>query len=353
MMDELDTHHGLPREIRRDHLYDDVIATYRENPEVLCEFPFRVSYEKELAVDTGGVCRDMYSAFWNEAYLKHFDGESLLVPAVHPNTNLAVLPILGTIISHGFMVSGFLPIRVAFPVLAAVLCGTDVKLPDVILVESFVDYLSSYESSILREAVHFAQQQQQQQAFSKQMVTELISILSRLGCTEIPNPANIKLLIANIAKHQLIAKPLGALFTLRSGVPSIYHAFWNLFSVEKLFSLYKSLNASPASVLKMIEEPSDMNFAQDRVFHYLLTFIGNAKQEQLRLFLRFVTGSSVRIAKPIVVTFNNLTDLARRPISHTCDCTLEVPIAYTTYPEFELEFSLVLNHEMSWIMDTM
>lgn len=177
----------------------------------------------------------MYSAFWNEAYLKYFDGESLLVPALHPNAELAVFPILGTIISHGFMVSGFLPIRIAFPVLAAVLCGTDVKVPDVILVESFVDYLSSYESSLLREAVQSARIQQE--AFSSQMVTKLISILSRLGCTEIPNPANIKMLIVNIAKHQLIAKPLGALFTLRSGVPSIYYNFWKLFSVEKLFSL--------------------------------------------------------------------------------------------------------------------
>lgn len=40
--------------------------------DILEEYPFRVQYENELAVDTGGVCRDLFSAFWEEAYLKSF-----------------------------------------------------------------------------------------------------------------------------------------------------------------------------------------------------------------------------------------------------------------------------------------
>ena len=58
---------------------------------------------------------------WEEAYLKKFDGESLLVPAIHPNTDMASFPILGTVLAHGFMVCGYLPVRIAFPVLAAAL----------------------------------------------------------------------------------------------------------------------------------------------------------------------------------------------------------------------------------------
>ena len=91
-----------------------------------------------------------------------------------------------------------------------------------------------------------------------------------------------------------------------------------------------------------------MNPAEDRVFGFLLAFIGNMRWSELRLFLRFVTGSSVLLAKKIKVSFNNLTGLARRPISHTCDCTIELPISYATYPEFELEF---LTSEVSWAME--
>lgn len=55
----------------------------------------------------------------------------------------------------------------------------------------------------------------------------------------------------------------------------------------------------------------DMNFAEDRVFRYLLTFVGSAKIDQLRFVLRFVTGSSVLIDEHITISFNNLTGLAR------------------------------------------
>ena len=47
--------------------------------EILKELPFRVQFKSERAVDTGGVSRDMFSSFWEEAYRKNFDGESLLL----------------------------------------------------------------------------------------------------------------------------------------------------------------------------------------------------------------------------------------------------------------------------------
>lgn len=116
------------------------------------------------------MCRDMFSSFWEEAYLKNFDGESLLIPAVHPNTDMATFPILGTVLSHGFMVCGYLPVRIAFPVIAATLCGPSVKIPDAIILESFIDYLTTHESSILRDSIY-------QNVFSSQTQTQLIKLI--------------------------------------------------------------------------------------------------------------------------------------------------------------------------------
>lgn len=96
-----------------------------------------------------------------------------------------------------------------------------------------------------------------------------------------------------------------------------------------------------------------MNSAEERVYSYLVTFVGNMKNDELRLFIRFVKGSSSVVAKKINSSFNNLSGLARRPISHTCDCGLELSIAYSTFPEFEQEFSKVLSSEYSWIMDAL
>ena len=53
----------------------------------------------------------------------------------------------------------------------------------------------------------------------------------------------------------------------------------------------------------------------------------------------------------ITVMFNSLTGLARRPIAHTCDCTLELSRSYASNMEFENEFSKVLGSETSWVMD--
>jgi len=56
-----------------------------------------------------------------------------------------------------------------------------------------------------------------------------------------------------------------------------------------------------------------------------------------------ITGSSVCSATEILVTFNSLSGLAKRPIAHTCDCTLELSTAYANYEGFYGEFQAILS----------
>ena len=71
--------------------------------------------------------------------------------------------------------------------------------------------------------------------------------------------------------------------------------------------------------------------------------------------VRFVTGSSVCNAGQIKVTFKvTFKGLGRRPIAHTCDCSLELPSSYINFNDFEEEFMAILsktNDEYSWRMD--
>ena len=216
MIDKLDTHQGLPRCIHRDSVYSDVIQMYQKNlEEIMKEFPFRVEFFNERAIDTGGVCRDLYSCFWEQAYIKHFDGDKLLVPAVHANSEISVFPILGTILAHGYFVCNFLPVRLAFPIIASVFHGTDIHIPDKVLLESLIDFVSVHDGSVLRDATLY----QSTPDFPVHMKSKLIDILSKLECTEIPSPSNIKLLLTNVARYQFAVKPLGLLYAMRSGVP--------------------------------------------------------------------------------------------------------------------------------------
>ena len=135
---------------------------------------------------------------------------------------MANLPVLVTIISHGFLGSGFLPIRVAFPVVAAILLGPSIEVPDT---GSFVDYISSYEGGILREALQIARSAIS--SYMEDLQGQLIEILSRFGCRQIPTPNNIQQLINGMARHEFLVKPLRALYALHSGVPQVHQGFWS------------------------------------------------------------------------------------------------------------------------------
>ena len=72
--------------------------------------------------------------------------------------------------------------------------------------------------------------------------------------------------------------------------------------------------------------------------------------EELRLFMRFITGSCVCTTSKIDITFNSLAGFARRPIAHTCNCTLEIPTTYINY-DFHSEFYSILtktDEEFTW-----
>ena len=66
-MRSLGCEEASPHLIRRDELYNDVIMLYTDFQRLADEFPFRVAFDDEQALDTGGVSRDLFSAFWNIA----------------------------------------------------------------------------------------------------------------------------------------------------------------------------------------------------------------------------------------------------------------------------------------------
>ena len=130
-------------------------------------------------------------------------------------------------------------------------------------------------------------------------------------------------LITDIAKYFFVRKPAAAITEIRSGKPQCYSQFWNRISVGEFYAIYTALQCSPSKVLDM-------------------------QCDEARDFLRFVTGSSCNV---IAVTFCASDGLARRPIGHTCTCTLELSTSYSSFLEFVSEFRSVLCNELAWKMD--
>jgi len=61
------------------------------------------------AIETGGVCWNMFGEFWQVAFENFFDGSILLAPAVHAQSDMSAFCILGTISSHGYLLCNVLP----------------------------------------------------------------------------------------------------------------------------------------------------------------------------------------------------------------------------------------------------
>lgn len=148
----------------------------------------------EKALDAGGVVRDVFSAFWEEAVTRLFDGAGVVIPAVTPHSDMIVYCVLGTVLSHGFLESGYLPVRIAFPVVACALKGAFTDIPDPILLQSLLDYLSTYEADVVREALTVSE-------FSVTTCDCLLDMVSRFGCVQIPTPANLKTILIQVAHH--------------------------------------------------------------------------------------------------------------------------------------------------------
>ena len=90
---------GLSHQVTRNDIYGSVLALFTTNHEaLLSEYPLRIHFSGERAVDEGGVSRDLFSAFFEALYVKYFDGASLLYPSVNPHVRVSKLRTIGLIV---------------------------------------------------------------------------------------------------------------------------------------------------------------------------------------------------------------------------------------------------------------
>jgi len=347
-MKDLNLSQGDDHLIDRATIYEDVIKLYQEGT-ILKEFPIFIKFQNEMAVDLGGVQREMFSAFWEKAYQALFEGATTLIPMIHPQTDISLFPIIGRIISHGYLVAGVLPLRLALPTLATMLLGPTVTVPGHILLDSFLDYINSQERTILKNAIKFEKKESYPTALQ-----DLMNILSGFGCRMLPTPSTLMQLIEQVARYEFLTKPSAGIALINSGIPESHKSFWSRRTVEDIKVIYQQLAVSSQKVLSLLSFPDACSQQEERVAGYLRTMLGNMQPEELRMFMRYISGSCVCSANNITISFNSLSGLARRPIAHTCNSTLELPTSYLNYDDFHLEFKAIFsqtNNDFSWRMD--
>ena len=174
--------------------------------------------------------REMVSAFWEIAYKLCCDGDSLLVPLLHPGSNADMFTKLGRILSHGYMQCGFLPLKIAFPTM---LLGVGICINFLVLrllIASMVTNKSFLNKASIRRSFHviFKQNWLQLLATLEEESYQLLTILKILCCSW----QNIKF------KSSLCQQKL------------IFNAsFGTLKTLADIYLLYMSMVATPAKII--------------------------------------------------------------------------------------------------------
>ena len=139
---------------------------------------------------------DFFQFFWEETYQKLFEGASLVIPLLHPHSDMGLFNTLGNIISHGYLSSGYLPVRIALPSLIKILLGSAVSILKNMYVDALLDYLSMHDREKIKSPLHCGH------PFSNEVKTDVTAILSQLGCRVIPTTENLQELIESVAQYE-------------------------------------------------------------------------------------------------------------------------------------------------------
>jgi len=102
----------------------------------------------------------------------------------------------------------------------------------------------------------------------------------------------VQQLVAEVARNEFTIKAAGATCAMHVGIPEKHKEFWSGHSIEELYEIYKSLNGRPDKFIKRLIEPEEMSSNEARVYEYFIQFIGSLDVDDLRLLMRFITGSS-------------------------------------------------------------
>ena len=121
--------------IKRLTVYTDLLKIYETNVK-LTTLELRVKFNGETGIDGGGLTRELFPVFWKSAENIMCEGSSAKIPVLSPEY-VSHYFLLGKILSHGFILTGFLPIGLASTFLCQLL-SQNYEIADDVLFNDFL-----------------------------------------------------------------------------------------------------------------------------------------------------------------------------------------------------------------------
>ena len=133
---------------------------------------------------------------------------------MNAHTNMAVLHVLAKGMSHGYTFCSVLPTWIVFLTLYACIAGVNAKVPTPILLDSFIDYLTTVKQSVVKKGLGVKASK-----VPMDLQTQLIDILNQFGSRKVPKPDNMRQLLIEAAEYEFLHKPLAAISCIHTGIP--------------------------------------------------------------------------------------------------------------------------------------
>lgn len=329
-----------PVQVSRGNVLPDLLAYY-DNDDVVSS-TIKVTFTDEEGEDCGGVTEDMFSAFWEQAFEMHFDGEEIKVPFAlpsHLHGARNTFETIGKIFSHGFVLTGAIPVRFCqSSIMGAFLVSQSV--PESILLRDLLNHVSKREANVMSLAMSATEKE----SITFEQEDILFSVFTRFQMRIAPVwGEGLKEQLIKLAQYIFILRPMCILQWMVDGIPKNHiDELWSQLNPSDFESLYEALTPSVPRVLQNLRTENDLKPEEEVAFYYLKDFVGNMDQELLERFLRFVTGRPSASLSPITVSFNRAEGLAHAPKVATCSHCLVLSVCYSTLNEFKKEFTSVL-----------
>ncbi|XP_022806613.1 uncharacterized protein LOC111343696 [Stylophora pistillata] len=270
--------------VRHSCICKDMIKHFKGEKMLQSELVFTITNERgqnEEGVGIG-VSREVFSLFWKEFANGMTIGERERVPFVRHDHFIKEWGAIGRILVKGFRSVSCFPLFLSKAFMCH--CLFDAEVPEGILLESFMKYLSPVEEDLVTNFLGKAD-------FADE--NDLFDFPERFNCRSQVSPENIKKVIVQIANQELIQKPRVMVATWQPIVQELkqYPEFQTIAGIQ---GFYDKINPTNKKFLNSLEAQPNTEAERDAL-KFLQRYIRGLDNAKLIQFLRLTTASDVVI----------------------------------------------------------
>ena len=337
-----EAHGVMSLTVHRSLICSDLIEHFKDTRVMNSSLLFTIINERGEKEDGVGVGveREVYSLFWKQFANSMTIGERERVPFIRHDHFIKEWEAVGRILVKGYQSVLYFPLFLSKAFICY--CLFDTEVPESILMESFMKYLSPVEEDLVKENL--------EKDCLPDDNDELLEFLERFNCRSAVTSENLRKLLIEIANQELIQKPHVMISTWQPSVQELkqYPQFQSTSGIQ---GLYDTLKPTTKKVLEMLAAQPNTEAERD-AFKFLQRYIRGLDNTKLIQFLRFTTASDILMTCKIEVAFTKLEGVGCRPIAHTCGPVLELPSTYANFVELREQFNNILDKD-TWEMDIM